>query len=102
VAALGGGYWLLSQRATEPAPSGRQQPGTASGGLMTPALLVVMAIFLSCGAVFGGADVAVVAFTEEAGATQLAGLVLAAMALGSLISGLGYGARHWTSPLWLR
>lgn len=101
-AALGGGYWLLSQKATEPPPSGRHDDGTSVGGLMSPGMLAVMGIFLASGAVFGGADVAVVAFTEEAGAKQLAGLVLGAMALGSLIAGLGYGARHWTSPLWLR
>ena len=27
---------------------------------------------------------------------------LAAFALGSMISGLGYGARHWLTPLWKR
>ncbi|MEE6281598.1 MFS transporter [Georgenia sunbinii] len=102
VAALVGGYWLLSQTATEPPPSGRHDDATAAGGVMSPAMLVIMGIFLACGAVFGGADVSVVAFTEEAGAKQLAGLVLGAMALGSLISGLAYGARHWASPLWLR
>src|SRR5699024_2515616 len=31
-----------------------------------------------------------------------AGLVLAAFAMGSLIAGLGYGARTWVSALWLR
>lgn len=101
LAALVGGYWLLAQRATEPVPSGRSSGGS-SGGLLSPALLAIMGIFLACGAVFGGADVSVVAFTEEAGSPQLAGLVLGTMATGSLLSGLSYGARHWSSPLWLR
>jgi predicted MFS family arabinose efflux permease len=39
------------------------------------------------GVLFGGTEVATVAFAEEAGSTAAAGLLLAAWALGSLISG---------------
>src|SRR5690625_2185087 len=101
-AALIGGHWLLSQRRTEPPPAGPGHRTSSHGRLLSPAVLAVMAIFLATGAVFGGADVVVVAFTEEHGAKNLAGLVLASFAGGSLIAGLAYGARTWTSPLWLR
>ena len=101
-AALIGGHWLLSQRRTEPPPSGREHRAASHGPVLSPAILAVMAIFFATGAVFGGADVVVVAFTEEQGAKNLAGLVLGAFAGGSLIAGLAYGARAWHSPLWLR
>jgi len=101
VAALAGGYWLLAQRGTEPPATGRPARSTAEP-MLSGALLVLLVIFLAAGVVFGGIDVAVVAFTADRGAPGSAGLVLAAVALGSLIAALGYGARQWASPLWLR
>jgi predicted MFS family arabinose efflux permease len=52
--------------------------------------------FLWVGAVFGAIDVSVVAFTEARGQAAAAGPVLALFALGSLVSGVVYGARHST------
>ena len=101
VALLVGGYWLLSQRETEPAATGRPVRRTGEP-MLSGALVVLLVIFLAAGIVFGGIDVSVVAFTEEHGAPGTAGLVLAAVALGSLIAALTYGARPWESPLWLR
>ncbi len=101
-AVLTGGYWLLSQHGTEPRAMGADHDARSHGRVLGPAMAVVLSIFAATGAVFGGADVAVVAFTEEHGAKNLAGLVLGAFALGSLIAGLAYGARTWHSPLWLR
>lgn len=101
VAILVGGYWFLSQRETEPAATGRP-PRRSGEPMLSGALLVLLVIFLATGVVFGGIDVAVVAFTEAHGAPASAGLVLAAFAGGSLIAALTYGARPWTSPLWLR
>ena len=102
VAAAVGGYWLLSQRATEPPPTGRAPRGTRSGPLLGPAFLALLVIFLAAGIFFGAIDVAVVAFTAERGVPGLAGPVLASVALGSLLAALGYGSRPWASPLWLR
>ncbi len=102
VAAAVGGYWLLSQRATEPAPTGRSRHGARTGPLLGPSFLALLVIFVAAGVVFGGIDVAVVAFTAERGVPGLAGPVLASVALGSLVAALGYGARPWASPLWLR
>jgi predicted MFS family arabinose efflux permease len=45
------------------------------------------------GVLFGGTEVATVAFSDERGATSLAGPLLAVWALGSLIAGLVTGAR---------
>ncbi|MEE6294990.1 MFS transporter [Georgenia wangjunii] len=97
-----GGYWFLSQRATEPVPSPRVEGEARTSVIGSAGMLAVAAVFLGTGAIFGGVDVSVVAFAEEQGNKALAGPVLGTFALGSLISGLLYGARHWLSPLWLR
>jgi predicted MFS family arabinose efflux permease len=61
---------------------------------MTP--LLVGAAML--GVLFGGNEVAVVAFCDEAGNRALAGLLLAIWALGSLLSGLVVGTVNIRRP----
>lgn len=62
---------------------------------MTSTILVAMGI----GTLFGTFDVAVVAFTQQAGVPQLAGLTLALWAASSMIGGFVYGSRHFKAPL---
>lgn len=107
-----GAAWFLSQRATEPpvmkvahpAASGDGRgtgaaPGRTTSAIRMPGMAVLAVVFVAMGVMFGASDVATVAFAEEEGAKGSAGLVLACFALGSMLSGLGYGARHWVSPL---
>lgn len=102
VAVALGGAWFFGQRATEPPPS-RREPGVRHPHVLRSGGMVVLAVVFVCmGAIFGATDVATVAFAEEQGSKGSAGLILAVFATGSMISGLGYGARHWTSPLWRR
>ncbi|MFC4553643.1 MFS transporter [Georgenia faecalis] len=101
LAAFVGGYWFLAQRATEPPPAPRE-PGVRTGTILSGSMVAVAGVFAAVGAIFGGIDVAVVAFAEEEGSKGAAGFVLAVFALGSLAAGLAYGARHWRSPLWAR
>jgi hypothetical protein len=102
-----GGLWFLLQRATEPPVVGHDA-GAAAGSarargprsaIFVPGMPVLALVFVAMGTIFGAADVSTVAFAQEQGHTGRAGFVLAAFALGSMVSGLGYGARHWTSPL---
>ncbi len=102
VAAVVGGLWFLSLRRTEPpiivaAPGVRRRSAMASLGMIALAI-----IFIAMGTIFGATDLSTVAFAEEQGHENLAGYVLAVFALGSLISGLLYGVRHWLSALWKR
>lgn len=99
VAALVGGYWLFAQRATEPPPSVRVPGAHGRHVLRSGAVVVVVVVFIALGTIFGATDVATVAFAEEHGDKGAAGFLLAIMAGGSLLGGLGYGARHWLSPL---
>jgi MFS family permease len=89
-----GGAWLLAQRATEPPPSG--PPGAGRRGrLLVPGLLLLLPVMTCVGSMLGSAEVATVAFADARHHVGVAGWVLAAWALGSLLSGLGYGVVRW-------
>lgn len=102
VATVGGGFWFLAQRQTEPPPTGRTSAGRTRSVLRTPGMAALALVFIAVGGVFGATEVATVAFAEEQGSIGYAGPVLAAFALGSLGAGLVYGSRSWLSPLRLR
>lgn len=95
-AGLLGTLVLAAQRGTEP-PSGRLHDHT---GVRPPmgwhVLGPLVATAFTMGVLFGGAEVATVAFAEEQGAKAAAGPLLAAWALGSLLSGFLVGSVHWT------
>ncbi|WP_062389147.1 MFS transporter [Demequina iriomotensis] len=85
-----------------PRPRGlRRYRGALRGHLLvtTPALVITTAIFATQGAMFASVDAATVAFAEELGHKEKAGLVLAVWAVGSLVGGLAYGSRVWSLTL---
>ncbi len=92
-----GGIWLASQRRTQPSPHapGRAGPRTPYVG---PAFAVVTVSLTAMGAMFGAFEVTTVAFCSEVGQEGLTGVVLALYAVGSLIAGVVYGARHVSWP----
>lgn len=109
VGMLAGGFWFLAQRATQPPPHPREAVVAADGTpvrrrsvMRSWGMVVLAVVFVAMGAIFGATDVSTVAFAEEAGRPGLAGVILAVFACGSMISGLLYGARHWSTPLWRR
>jgi predicted MFS family arabinose efflux permease len=86
---------LWSTLAFATAPSSRRwRPEPPAGGrsiagaLASPALLVLLAGMTFMGASFGAIELAVTAFAEEEGSSGLAGPLLGAWALGSLLGGL--------------
>jgi MFS family permease len=93
-----GGLVLAAQRRTEPprALAGHDHRGSA---LRARGLPVIVVVFVALGSLFGSFEVVVVAFTSEEGQRGAAGLVLATYALGSMISGIGYGAVNWRRRL---
>ncbi|MEU6081657.1 MFS transporter [Streptomyces sp. NPDC047108] len=88
-----GVLWLTSQRATEPVPHPRGDH-TKGSALRSPGLQVLVATFVSTGAIFGAVDVVTVAFAEEEGHKAAASLVLAVYALGSGVAGAVFGLLH--------
>ncbi|MBC2876748.1 MULTISPECIES: MFS transporter [Streptomyces] len=99
---LFGVFWLTSQRATEPPPSGTAHGGGGSA-LRSAGLRVLVGTSVALGALFGSIEVVTVAFAEELGHKALSSVVLAVWALGSCIAGTVFGllrpkgdpARRW-------
>lgn len=99
VLALGGGLAFAAARSTEPRPSsyGGGKPG--SGAIRVRGVRLLALAFLAVGIAFGTVDLSVVAFAQEHGHKQFAGVLLALVACASLGAGLAYGARRWRISL---
>jgi Major Facilitator Superfamily len=95
---LVGTLLLAAQRSTEPPvlPDHRTTGDRTRLPWRTLAPLVVMMFAL--GALFGGAEVVTVAFSEEQGNQAYAGPLLALWAFGSLLAGLITGALTFRRP----
>jgi MFS family permease len=98
---VAGSLWLASLRATEPPAHPKDDAGHVSA-LRVPGLLLLTFATVGMGATFASAEVSMVAFCGQHGHRGLSGLVLAAMALGSGLSGLAYGAVEWRSEVLTR
>ena len=94
-AGLSGTLALAAQRSTEPPidrDAHRKLPTSAMGW---PVLGPLVVASVAIGILFGGAEVATVAFAEELGTKAAAGALLAILAAGSLLSGFITGAIDW-------
>lgn len=95
VAAVAGALALMVQRRTEPPPH-PPHPERSSRPRMPWRTLAPLAVASAAlGALFGGSEVATVAFSEELGRKVLSGPLLAVWAAGSLVSGVVTGAVTW-------
>lgn len=94
VACVGGTWLLAARRDTEPPahPHHREHVRPPMPWRTVAPLAVVS---LALGVLFGATEVATVAFTDEHGHRGLAGLVLAAWSVGSLLSGVVTGTISW-------
>jgi MFS family permease len=98
MAALVGGLLFVVQRATEPPVVVPDAGVRHRAVVLVPGMLVMVLVFVAMGMIFGSMEVTTVAFAEELGSKGMSGVVLAVFALGSMLAGLAYGARHFTSP----
>ncbi|HEY7815132.1 MAG TPA: MFS transporter, partial [Nakamurella sp.] len=89
---LVGAVLLLSQRSTEPKPTGRHAATKGKPAILLPGVAAIAAVFVMMGALFGSFEVTTVAFTKASGVPEAAGVVLAVYAVGSLLAGLVFGA----------
>jgi MFS family permease len=75
-------------------------PRSRAGALAAPGMRTLMLAIVPTGIAFGALEVAMPAFAVAQGhPAGLAGIFLSAMALGSLLGGLWYGARKWSGPI---
>ena len=91
VASMLGTWWLVSQRGSEP-PRRATITTEHSAPMPWRSLAPLVAGATMLGVLFGGSEVATVAFADERGKPVAAGLLLAIWALGSLISGVVSGS----------
>ncbi|MFS8200567.1 MFS transporter [Streptomyces sp. CWNU-52B] len=106
---LAGGLLFASQRRTQPSVSGLgPSVGGASGAggdgharvkhasaLSVPGVRVLIVAFLGVGAVFGGMQVSLAAFSASIGEPGLNGVLYGTFAAGNMLSGLVCGAIAW-------
>ena len=98
VLAAVGSLLFAAQVRTEPLPAAHEHRNGPSA-MRVPGLRVLFVVGTAVGAILGTLEIALVAFADEAGATPLAGVLIAGLAVGSMISGIGWGAVHWRTPL---
>jgi predicted MFS family arabinose efflux permease len=96
--AVVGALLFAAQRRTEPPPHGHEARRGPSA-IRTPGLRVLFVVGAAVGSVLGTLEIALVAFADEVGAMSLSGVLIAGLALGSMASGIGWGAVHWRHPL---
>ena len=95
-----GASWFFSQRSTEPAVVCVQKNVKYKSLIRIPAIVALCVIYLGAGTMFGLIDIVVVAFAEEQGYKSASGIMLAMIALGSMIAAFVYGSRRWDQPVW--
>lgn len=93
-----GGVRLASLRATDPPAHPRADTGHVSA-LRSPGMVQLTIASVAMGAVFASAEVSMVAFCGQHHHRALSGMVLAAIAVGSAVSGLVYGAIGWQASV---
>ncbi len=99
---LVGGLVFAAQRRTQPAVGARVagQPRVKhASALSVPGVRALAIAFLGIGAVFGGMQVSLTAFTEEIGRPGMNGLLYGIFAAGNMLAGIACGAIAWkTGP----
>jgi MFS family permease len=96
--AAAGSLLFAAQRKTEPPPAPHEHRNGPSA-MRVRGLRVLFVVGAAVGAILGTLEIALVAFADEVGHKSLAGVLIAALALGSMASGIGWGAVHWRLPL---
>ncbi|MDJ0460539.1 MFS transporter [Streptomyces sp. H27-C3] len=93
---LVGGLFFALQRETQP-KVGRvsASDGRRVSALSVPGVRVLAVAFLGIGAVFGGMQVSLTAFSEEIGRPGVNGLLYGVFAAGNMLAGIACGAIAW-------
>ncbi|MFD9488155.1 MFS transporter [Streptomyces sp. NPDC059991] len=96
---LVGGLLFASQHHTQPQPSRADGHARVEhvSALSIPGVRVLAVSFLGIGAVFGGMQVSLTAFSEEIGNPGANGLLYGIFAAGNMLAGIACGAIAWKS-----
>lgn len=88
-----GSAWFAAIANVAPGHEHRHSGGGWAGAFASPRVRYLVLTGIPCGATFGALDVALPAFGATHGSSALGGPFTAALALGSAIGGIAYGAR---------
>ncbi len=91
-ASVTGTWWLVAQRRSEPPRRVAEASSHHTRRMPWAGLTPLVAGAVMLGVLFGGSEVATIAFADEAGRPAAAGILLAVWALGSLLSGVISGS----------
>jgi predicted MFS family arabinose efflux permease len=97
VLGLTGALALASMRDTQPPLTPKRHPSEAKPPLSARLLLPIVLTCVGLGALFGGMELVIVAFADEAGIPRYTGVIVMVWAAGSLVAGLLTGAVAWRS-----
>jgi MFS family permease len=93
-----GSLLFSAQRHTEPPPAEHEHRRGPSA-MRVRGLRVLFVVGAAIGAILGTLEIALVAFADQVHARPLSGLLIAALATGSMVAGIGWGAVHWRVAL---
>ena len=93
-----GSLLFAAQGRTEPPPAPHEHRNGPSA-IRTKGLRVLFVVGAAVGAILGCLEIALVAFADQEDAKSLSGVLIAALAVGSMASGIGWGTVHWRHPL---
>jgi len=93
-----GSLLFAAQYRTEP-PAGGYESRTGPSAIRTPGLRVLFVVGAAVGSILGTLEIALVAFADEVHARPMSGVLIAGLALGSMVSGIGWGIVPWRMPL---
>ena len=89
--------------ARPPSRNWRPHPKSGSqgalGALRSPGVRTIAFSSVPVGFCFGAVEISLPAFSEQYGTRELAGVLLAAWSVASVVGGLAYGARTWPGSL---
>src|SRR4051794_6062504 len=89
-----GSLLFAAQRHTEPPPAPHEHRRGPSA-MRVPGLRGLFVVGAAVGSILGPLESGLVAFADEVGARPLSGLLIAALAAGSMVAGIGWGTVHW-------
>ena len=89
-----GGLLFAAQRRTEPPPMPHEHRRGPSA-MKVRGLRVLFVVGTAIGAILGTLQIALVAFADEVDARSLSGLLVAGLAAGSMVAGIGWGTVQW-------
>lgn len=94
-----GSLLLASQTRTEPPPGRMEVARGTRSPIRIPGLMILCVVGLAMGVVLGTFELVLTAFAKAHAHQSMAGVLIAALAVGSMVAGIVWGTIDWLAPL---